>query len=38
VAANRLFEAEIASGRVTELAYNRAGGYSGVDWSADGRG
>jgi tricorn protease len=37
VGANRLFEADVASGRVVELAYNRAGGFSGIDYSADGR-
>jgi tricorn protease len=37
VAANRLFEADVTSGAVTELAFNRAGGYAGIDYSADGR-
>jgi tricorn protease len=37
VAANRLFEADVASGTVNELAYNRGGGYAGVSYSADGR-
>lgn len=37
VAANRLFEADVESGRVTELAYNRASGYSGVAYTPDGR-
>jgi tricorn protease len=37
VAANRLFEAEVASGRVTELAHNRAGGFSAPGYSPDGR-
>jgi tricorn protease len=37
VAANRLFEADATTGAVTELGYNRAGGYAGLDYSADGR-
>jgi tricorn protease len=37
VAANRLFEADLASGRVTELAHNRAGGFAALRYSADGR-
>ncbi|MFO7768051.1 MAG: S41 family peptidase [bacterium] len=36
-AANRLFLAEAASGRVRELAYNEAGGYSVSEFSPDGR-
>jgi tricorn protease len=37
VAANRLLEVDVATGRTTELAFNRAGGYGGVSWSGDGR-
>jgi tricorn protease len=37
VGGNRLFEADVSSGRVTELAFNRGGGFAGVDYSADGR-
>jgi tricorn protease len=37
VAANRLFEADVSNGTVTEVAYNRAGGDAGLDYSADGR-
>jgi len=35
-AANRLFAIEIGGGRVTELAYNEARGFSLDDWSNDG--
>ncbi len=35
--ANRLFEIDVASGRSTELAYNRAGGYTPTAYSADDR-
>ena len=37
VAANRLFEADVASGRVSEIGFNRAGGYSGLNYSDDGK-
>jgi tricorn protease len=37
VAANHLFEVDIASGRTVELGFNQAGGYSGLEYSADGR-
>jgi tricorn protease len=37
VAANRLFEIDVATGRMTELAYNRAGGFGGVSYGPDGR-
>ena len=36
VAANRLFEVEVPSGRTTELGYNQAGGYQIGEYSADG--
>jgi len=36
VAANRLFEVDVASGRSTELGYNRASGYAGLGYTADG--
>ncbi|CAN5664730.1 S41 family peptidase [soil metagenome] len=36
-AANHLFEVDVASGQVVELAFNRAGGHAGLDYSADGR-
>jgi tricorn protease len=35
--ANRLFEIDVASGRATELAFNRAGGYTPTAYSADNR-
>src|SRR5690606_10627608 len=37
VAANRLFEANVETGVVTELAYNRASGYAGVAYTPDGK-
>jgi tricorn protease len=37
VAANRLFEAEVASGRTTELAYNQNRGFNLSTYSPDGR-
>ncbi len=37
VAANRLFEVEVTSGRTTELAYNQNRGFSLSEYSPDGR-
>jgi tricorn protease len=37
VAANRLFEVDVASGRTTELAYNENRGFNLSEYSADGR-
>ena len=37
VANNRLYEIDPATGRTTELGYNRAGGYSSIEYSADGK-
>ena len=37
VAANRLFEADVASGRTTELAYNQNQGFRLSEYSPDGR-